>query len=98
MEKLRASRVFGFCSLLKVEGRRAQTSPRVGFGRTKNVKSLHYSLLQVGGKSLSQFSELEQSFQQIRRERLVGGALVAAVLQPVVPNLLLAVYINLQRK
>lgn len=41
---------FGFCSL-KVGGERVQTSPKVNFGCTKNVKSLYCSLLQVQEKS-----------------------------------------------
>lgn len=45
------------------EEKRAKTFQKPGFGWTKNVESLLYSLLQVGGNKFIQFPELEQSFR-----------------------------------
>lgn len=53
----------GFVLPSKWEEKRAQTFQKLGFEWTKNVESLHYSLLQVGGKKFNQFPELEQSFR-----------------------------------
>lgn len=74
--------VFGFCSLLKAGGERAQTFPMVAFGWTKNVGSLYYALLQAGRKKLNQFSELEQSFRQIRGEEKEGVLQLVLLPQP----------------